>query len=230
MTMSLPARLGLACAIAASVAAATGTASAQEGVAVKSILGKMGIIPEEKDAIQYRERAPLVLPPKSSGLREPIGQTDYASANPQWPTDPDVAARRRRDAEALIPMTQTETRRMSNNNPALTPDELRAGRTASNSQAVLPGRSHRGDNARDVLILNPDQLNAGRRTAAEADEEFLAEPPRRTLVEPPAGMRRSATGKRVDAIVATPKVDQQAIDANPLAWIRKQFGRGDDDE
>ena len=43
--------------------AATG-ASAQEGEAVKSILGAIGIIPKEKAPITYNERAPLVLPPK----------------------------------------------------------------------------------------------------------------------------------------------------------------------
>ena len=45
-------------------------ARAEEGVLMKSILGTIGIIPEDRPAIDYRERAPLVLPPRMD-LREP---------------------------------------------------------------------------------------------------------------------------------------------------------------
>ena len=229
MNFRSPARLGLACAFSLAALAA-GSAQAQEGLAMKSVLGKMGIIPEEKDPIRYRERAPLVLPPKGTDLREPLAPADYAS-NPQWPNDPDVVERRRRDAESRRPATESELYRMSERNPRLSPEEMRTGRTASANAggARAPGYA-RGDDARDQLYLSPDQLRAGRKTGEDEDGAAPAEPRRRTLAEPPSGMRRSASGKRIESVAADPRVDQQALDANPLTWIKKQFRSSDEDE
>lgn len=226
MTKSLPARFGLACSLAAGLLLSAG-ASAQEGVAVKSILGKMGIIPEDKDPIRYRERAPLALPPKGAQLREPLPTTDYATTNPQWPQDPDVVERRRRNAEANLPVGESEIRRMSENNPRLSQEELRRGRIAANPR-VTPGA--RGDSARDVLYLSPDELAAGRRSGTDDDERDAGPQRRRTLAEPPTDLRRSASGKRIDAVASTPRGDQQAIDANPLNWFTSKFTKRDDDE
>lgn len=226
MNFRLPARLGFACAISVAALAA-GSVQAQDGLAVKSMLGKMGIIPEDKDPIRYRERAPLVLPPKSADLREPIAPSDYASSNPQWPLDPDVADRRRRDAESRAPATQSDIRRASENNPRLSPDELRRGGTSK----VTPREAGyaRGDNARDTLLLSPDQMAAGRRVADEPETGPAEEPRRRTLTEPPTGMRKSASGRTVQAIAGGPRVDQQALDASPMTWIRNQFKSSDDE-
>ena len=101
MHRSLLARLGLSCGLVALLAAG-GAAQAEEGVAFKNLMGTIGIIPAEKDPIRYRERAPLVLPPKAE---LPAPAASYASSNPQWPNDPDVAARRRRADEARSPGT-----------------------------------------------------------------------------------------------------------------------------
>ena len=75
----------------ATLLAATG-ASAQEGMFAKDLLGSVGIIPKERPRIDYRERAPLVLPPKME-LRDPADPQALHAANPQWPNDPDVARR-----------------------------------------------------------------------------------------------------------------------------------------
>src|SRR5215211_3081179 len=112
---------------AATLVAATG-ASAQEGLFAKDLLGSVGIIPKERPRIDYRERAPLVLPP-SMELRDPADPKALQAANPQWPSDPDVAAARRRDAEARTPVTQTERRRLEQN-PTLSIEEIRGGRRA----------------------------------------------------------------------------------------------------
>lgn len=216
-------RLGWACGLAALLAA--GAASAQEGVAMKNLLGNMGIIPKEREAIRYRERAPLVVPPKGE-LRAPASPESYASANPQWPNDPDVAARRRGLEEARRPITASETRRMSNNNPLLSPQEMQAGRIAR-SDAPIPG-THRGDNARDVLLLSPEQLRAGR-AAPDDGAGTDAAPTRRVLTEPPSALRKSATGKPLPNDF-TPVVDTQRLDANPMTWLTRKFTGGSDDE
>ncbi len=226
LTTSLAARLGFAA--LATLAASTASVSAQEGVAFKNLMGNMGILPKEKDPIRYRERAPLVVPPRTE-LRPPV--ETYAASNPEWPNDPDVAARRRRIDEERRPVTWSETRRMSDNNARLSPEEMRQGRVARNG-APVPGSpgTHRGDNARDVLVLSPEQMAAGRKQADDDEVVPGAEPVRKVLSDPPSGMRRSATGKVIVGATAAPKVDQQALDANPMNWLTRKFTGSSDDE
>lgn len=225
MHRSLLARLGLSCGLVALLVGG-GAVRAEEGVAFKNLMGTIGILPPEKDPIHYRERAPLVLPPKAE---LPPPAASYASSNPQWPNDPDVAAKRRRADEGRSPVTWSETRRMSENNPRMSPDELGRGRTASTSQRTIPG-THRGDNARDVLMLNPDQLAA--RSSSDVDDQKAGagkEPARKTLAEPPSSYRRSASGGPVNSDLA-PRIDQQARDATPMNWLARKFNGSEDDE
>ena len=203
----------------ASVAGLAGLpAQAQEGVAIKNLLGSIGVIAPEKDAIHYRERAPLVLPPRSE-LREPVTES-FAANNPQWPNDPDVAARRRRAAAERIPVTQSEVRRMSENNPRLTVEEMRQGRSADPTAPAAPVVRT------DRVWMSPTEMAAGRKTATADDDTPVV---RRTLTDPPNVMRQSARGGTLTATSATPRVDQQALDANPMNWLTRQFRSSDDD-
>ncbi len=194
-------------------------AQAQEGVFMKDVLSSIGIIPGDRPQIDYRERAPLVLPPKME-LRAPAGPESFASNNPQWPNDPDLVARKRRAAEARVPVTESETRRMSDISPQMTPDELRRGR---NPNGPGPGR-HKGE--RDGVWLSPAELQATAR--AEDDKVASAAPVRRTLTDPPTPLRLSARGREVGRDFQ-PRVDQQERDANPMNWLTRAF-RSDEDE
>ncbi|NNM72527.1 hypothetical protein [Enterovirga aerilata] len=217
MTRHHPARLGL-CAVAATLAFGS-AAHAQEGVAIKNLLGTMGIISPEKDPIRYRERAPLVLPPKME-LRAPAGSESYASNNPQWPKDPDVVARNRRAAEERRPVTESEVRRMSENNPRLSIDEIRSGR---NPNGPGPG-SHRSD--RDGVWISPTELG-GNRPSGEGDK-IASAPMRRTLTDPPSTLRQPARGGEVSRDFQG-KIDQQEQDANPINWLTRAFKSNDDE-
>jgi hypothetical protein len=219
MTKISSARLGLLCAVA-TIMAFGSAAHAQEGVAMKNLLGNMGLISTEKDPIRYRERAPLVLPPKME-LRAPAGAESFASNNPQWPNDPDVVARKRRAAEERIPVTDSEIRRMSENNPRLSIDEIRAGR---NPNGPGPGR-HKSD--RDGVWVSPTELMAGPKTQ-EGDKVANAAPVRRTLTDPPSVLRQSARGGEVQRDFQG-RVDQQERDANPINWLTRAF-KSDEDE
>jgi hypothetical protein len=224
MTSTLSARIGLACAVAALL---TGTGvRAEEGVAIKNLLGNMGIVSPERDTIRYRERAPLVLPPKMD-LRQPSAGGGLAATNPAWPKDPDVEAKNRRASEERKPVTLSETRRMSDNNPRLSVDELRAGRDPSAKSAIDP-KLHRGDNARDVLLLSPDEMRAKKTSPDDGAKLAGDEPERRSLAEPPTGMRKPALGRPVQASSA-PRVDQQAQDANPINWLTRKFSSENED-
>lgn len=221
MIRTLPARLGLVCGLAAAPVFAL-PAAAQEGMFFKDMLGTMGVIPKSKDPIAYRDRAPLVVPPKPV-LRTP-GTRTSAAGNPAWPNDPDVAARRRADEEASQPVTWSEKRRMSDErNLRLTPAEIQAGRVATHS-APVPG-SHRGDSARDVLYLSPDQLRAGAKV--EESDSGPDQGRRRALTDPPSGMRKTAQGGAVKGDFQ-PTIDQQRLDANPMTWLTRKFREDDE--
>lgn len=215
MTLTIPARLGLLCA-AASVLAGVSAANAQEGVAIKNLLGSIGLIPPEKDPIQYRERAPLVLPPKME-LREPSSRESFASSNPQWPNDPDVARKRNRNSAERVPVTESEIRRMSERNPGMSQEELRRGRTAAARQAGV----HRSEK----VDMDVQAMSAAPAPSDDKDEGPVV---RKTLAEPPSLLRQSARGTRVDPTFGT-RTDQQEADARPMNWLTRVF-RKDDDE
>ncbi len=219
MTKFSPASIGLLCTVAALTTFGS-AAQAQEGVAIKNLLGNMGLVSTERDPIRYRERAPLVLPPKME-LRAPAGAESFASNNPQWPNDPDVVARKRRAAEERVPVTESEIRRMSENNPRLSVDEIRAGR---NPNGPGPGR-HKSD--RDGVWISPSELMAGPKSQ-EGEQVASATPVRRTLTDPPSVLRQSARGGEVTRDFQG-KVDQQELDANPMNWLTRAF-RSEDDE
>ena len=219
MTKITSARLGLLCAAAITVAGVP-AAQAQEGVAIKNLLGQIGILPPERDPIRYRERAPLVLPPKME-LRAPAGAETYAANNPQWPNDPDLAAKRKQAAEQASPVLSSEIRRMSENNPRLTIDEMRAGRNPNN-KAV--GR-HVSD--REGVWISPEELRRGERTE-DAKTADAGPAVRGTLADPPSVYRKSAQGGPVREQFRA-KVDQQEQDANPINWLTRQFKSKDDD-
>lgn len=195
-----------------------GPASAQEGAFMKDILGNLGIIQPDRAPIDYRERPPLVVPPRLD--LPPPAARNVEARNPQWPNDPDVAMQRRREAEARVPTTEKESRRALENNPNLSIYEIRAGRRPG---AEIPTGPvvRRGDSARDELILSPDEMRSTRRDR-EATLVPGQEPPRRTLTEPPSGFRKPVAGFIGDGR-AEPVVRQD--EADPKAFIREQQRR-----
>ena len=212
------ARIGLLCATAAMLA--TGVpARAEEGVAIKNLLGNIGIIPAEKDPIRYRERAPLVIPPKME-LREPAGPESFASNNPQWPKDPDLVSKRRAAAERARPVTESEIRRMSEVNPRLTIYEMREGRNP-NGGGPAPYVSDQ-----ERVRVSPAELASTRIAVDKSDDTQIR---RRTLTDPPTAFRQPARGGQV-ASTYEARVDQQTLDANPINWLTRKLTGGDDDE
>ena len=86
MAFKLSARLALA---AASMAAALsfGSPAMAQSETLNSVMGFLGLQSDDKPEIEYRERAPLVVPPKME-LRPP--QQSGAGRTAAWPTDADV--------------------------------------------------------------------------------------------------------------------------------------------
>lgn len=149
---------------------------------IKKIMTGIGGTNMENSGIEYRERSPLVIPPK---VELPAPATEAAVAPvPNWPKDPEV--KRRKEAREL--------RKKDNKDPlesarVLTPTELAKGKVAAKPS---DGPEQPG-NPQNVKILSPSQLGFDGgilgmfkgNTSEEAP--FKGEPPRETLIQPPPG-------------------------------------------
>jgi hypothetical protein len=178
---------------AAVLLAAAAPAAAQEPTPLQRMLGKMGLleIPDEEAAIDYRERAPLVVPP-SSALIAPRNAEDVATYNPDWPRDHD-ARKRSPQAKEFDKKVDEE---FYTGNP-LRPSELnrpsrltRAEQVRRDAAARRPEAQTAGDEeAAGKERYSPAQLGFkgwGNRT--EEKVVFSGEPERKYLTDPPPGL------------------------------------------
>lgn len=205
----------LGCAGALALVFAASAASAQEGEAVKSLLGSIGIIPKEKPPIVYNERAPLVLPPEMK-LPAPVPSNGAETRNANWPKDPDVAARRKAAQEARTPYTSTELYKNTNGRP-LSIDEMRAGRDPNNLVTTPPpvGR------ALDKSVMSPDELRAY--STKDSDVKLSGGGlERRYLSDPPQGLLKAAGGA---PLKASEDPREMGDPDSPAAFIRQQSKR-----
>ncbi len=186
--------------------AATGASAEGDGVAMKSLLGAMGIIPRERPPIEYRERPPLVVPPKAE-LRAPIEPGSVESRAANWPKDPDVAARRRAATEARMPV---------NDNTKLSPEEIQAGRRAAGPVSGAPVNQ-----TTEKTILTPDELRAADPRNARRPVLAGAEPERQSLTEPPTGYRKPAA----NAPMRATEDEAPGEPENPYTFQREQAKR-----
>ena len=187
---------------------ATTPAFAQEGMLFKNLIEGSGLFGSSKADIEYKQRAPLVVPP-SSTLPKPQEAGAHRSA--AWPDDPDVARRKAERDSSNILYQNTESYR-ANTRPLMSQEELRRGRVA--------GRA----NGPDGIVADHNNYNnqiqpirVGREMAArqsQTDEANLAygsEPARRYLHEPPAGYRRPAATAALGPGASGPQEDKQAV-------------------
>jgi hypothetical protein len=192
---------------------AAGSASAQEGVLAKNLLGAIGIIPREREPIVYRERPPLVVPQKYE-LRPPVASGAAEARNPNWPDDPDVKARRRAAADAAQPGDRRERTRAIDTNRADI-QEMRASRLLGGGEPR--DYSHIPEGNPDKSRLSPAELRAQDPRNNQAPLVAGAEPTRRSLTEPPSGYRKPS--------VAGVKGGFEPIQENPdspAAFLREQ--------
>ena len=151
---------------------------------IGNIMAGIGGTNMENRGIDYRERSPLVVPPKIDLPPPESGKS--AIKDPNWPKDPDEARRK----AAIAARKKAAPKSLAEASRPLTPDELNVGRTAApartNSDPVQPG-------AANNPMLSPSQLGydgglfnlfKGNKTESAP---FKGEPERETLTQPPAG-------------------------------------------
>lgn len=168
-----------------------------EGDFVNNTLQMLGLKEEEKPEIEYRERAPLVVPP-SSGLGQlPAPEAAPHASNPNWPKDPDVERRRQEAAKANAPVVRDDPGR------PLMPSELNKGRRKTyvySSDAKVES---------DPNPLSPSKLGFKGWFASGDDKDkitFNGEPQRESLVQPPPGYQTPAPNAPYGVI--EPKKDE----------------------
>ena len=154
---------------------------------IEGIMAGIGGTNMDNRGIDYRERSPLVVPPKLD-LPPPAGTTAEVKA-PNWPKDPDDA--RRKAAIAARKKSKPDPIEASR---ILTPAELNTARTSTPTPANAGDSSLPGDPGANA-ILSPSQLGFsgfgglktmfGGNTAETAP--FKGEPTRDTLTQPPPG-------------------------------------------
>lgn len=192
--LSLAARIGVAAAgigllaISAAQAQDDDEMTFEEGI-IHNIMTGLGATNMENRGIDYRERSPLVVPPK---IDLPPPETSQEVTNvPNWPKDADEMERKRLRAAA-------RKNRVLGSDGArpLMPDELAAGRTRATraTEPLQPG-------ATTSPMLSPSQLGfkgnvfstmfGGTATETKA---FTGEPTRETLTQPPPGYQTPSSG------------------------------------
>ena len=91
--------------LAGSLLLAATPAFAQEGMLFQNLMKGTGLFGSDNNDIEYKQRAPLVVPP---GSTLPKPQEPGATRTAAWPDDPDVA-RRKADREGTrTPFASTE--------------------------------------------------------------------------------------------------------------------------
>jgi hypothetical protein len=150
---------------------------------IDNFMRGMGATNMENRGIEYRERSPLVVPPKLD-LPPPAASSAQINA-PNWPKDPDEQRRK-----AAVAARKKEIKDPTQSARVLTPAELADGKTAApartNNDPVQPGVTN-------SPLLSPSQLgfNGGLLGMFKGNQsestEFKGEPPRDTLTAPPTG-------------------------------------------
>jgi hypothetical protein len=196
-------------AVALAMAAGAGSAFAQdasdedEAIDTKlfrRFMKELGFKRSE-DGIEFRERAPLVVPPSRS---LPPPQSEAPSArNPAWPKDPDVARRKEATAAEKAKLRRSADSATEDSRP-LRPDELNKGRGQASPAAAGSGAA--GPTAEEAARpLSPSQLGGGSKSffdsifsavtpARPESAPFTGEPPRTSMTAPPPGYQTPSSG------------------------------------
>lgn len=188
-----------------------------------SVATAVGLMkPDPAPDIDYRERAPLVLPPKMDLVAPSAGISHPAS----WPQDPDVKARNRAAADSRAPVP------VGRGSDLLSKEEMLKGRTDDRPlSAQRAADCGQNGNRRNCLVLSPDQLKAENEhylaNNPDSDKAELQpgqEPDREYLTQPPKGYMRLTKATK-----ATPaEIKTYHDESNPNSALT--YKKKDDDE
>jgi len=156
---------------------------------IRQFMKDLGLRRDGQEGIDYRERAPLVVPP-TRDLPAPRSEGEVADKTPAWPKDPD--ARRRKEATAAEKARLKGNFSVEEDMRALRPDEL-----------DKPGRAAKGSNEKGTVEeaqrpMMPSDLGTKTKklwgsvlstfgSSQPEEAPFTGEPPREAMTAPPTG-------------------------------------------
>jgi type IV secretory pathway VirB10-like protein len=175
--------VALACVAAVShTAMAADDEEEEDSIETKIMKAILGV--NDGAAIDYRERAPLVVPPSMNLVPPQQAKVD----NPAWPKDADVQERKKRKEAAK----RAPRRSFEEEGKPLTPAELERGRAAGGGRVTsAEPRDAESEGARP---LRPNELGTKgslwdmfKGKPKEETAVFKGEPARANLTDPPPG-------------------------------------------
>jgi hypothetical protein len=156
---------------------------------MRQLMKDLGLRRDGERGPEYRERAPLVVPP-SRTLPPPRAEGSVAT-NPAWPKDPDEA-KRRVEAAKKKAIARTAAEAMEAEGRALTPAELERGRVAAGTTSTtVPPTPEDSGRPMSPSALGGTKSIWGSMFSSFTDKgevgEFTGEPTRSDLTAPPPG-------------------------------------------
>lgn len=165
------------------------------------LLTGLGLVPPPPPDIDYRERAPLVVPPTGDVLPPPR-DASAISQNPAWPKDHDVVARQQAEKANWSDSWESISRTGSTMSRTLTPAEMEKGYKAGKTSGS--GFANRRKNDDNRLSLNELDF-FGWSNKKEEKLQFEGEPDRESLTEPPVGYQTPAPGAEYGVVADRPE-------------------------
>jgi len=197
-----------AAAVGLAMALSTGAAEAQS--IGQSLFSKLIGGEDDSPAINYSERAPLVLPGQRT-MRAPE-EANAEAENPAWPKDPDVKKKRKKAvADGRGPA--------SGNTELLSQDELATGSLAGARQDQRSAAEMENEYNKMSNPVSPTKLRRKGTFGASAEPLVPGvEAPRAKLVEPPSGYRKPLATASVDPDAPLPS---EVAAAENKPWYQK---------
>ena len=181
-----------------------------------SVLTAVGVLPpSESPDIDYRERAPLVLPPSRSLVKP---QQAGGARSAAWPVDPDVVRRQKAAADAKAPRIGAFNRPESDR--PMSKEEQLKFRAAQDPDAD-PYRCKMSEKSMSRCYVGPDEMKAEeerykKMNPDKGSSDVLTagvEPDREYLTQPPKGYMKAT--KTVAATHEPPKPKRD--ESSPLS-------------
>lgn len=156
---------------------------------IDNLMSGIGAKSMEKPGVEYRERSPLVVPRK---LDLPPPAAEQAKAAPNWPKDPDEKRRKEAAAQRKKSNPSNKVEQPWEAAQPLSPSELDKGRTTTASRgtrdALPPGTNTNNPTMSPAeLGYSGGIMGMFKSSSSTEQKQFTSEPPRQSLVEPPAG-------------------------------------------
>jgi hypothetical protein len=174
-----------------------------------SVLGFVGLqFDKEQDSIDYRARAPIVVPPRLD-----LPQPKESARSASWPVDPDVAERRKAALSANQPAPQLTP----NARVEMSPREL--SRVTGDLPKEGPPSECQSGAGTPICLYAPWKALQAVVGGGQADVvQPGVEPNRKYLTEPPPGYRKATAA----TALAPDKVKEEADPSDPAAYNRSQ--------